>query len=172
MILNYIKDNNIIEHGEFKLSCGKTTDTYFNCKKLILDSKGLKIVIPPLLHRLGNIDAIGGLELGAVPLIGACLMYSSGLKGFVVRKKTKEYGTKNKIEGPVEKGMTCAIVEDVSNTGESMLQAVKAAQDHGMKVKCVASIINRQEGADELFELLGIPFHYLITKECLSLPVS
>lgn len=171
---DFVKKNNVIQQGNFELASGKTTDIYCNCKNITLDEEGLVRSIPELFKRIikdYKIDAIGGLELGAVPIIGAMLMHSAtyvpgpenSLKGFIVRKKPKDHGTKSLIEGPVEPGMKCAIVEDVTTTGDSILEAEYQATDFGMEVVVVATIVNRQEGADEKFKELGIPFIYLTT---------
>lgn len=93
-------------------------------------------------------DAIGGLTLGADPITGAVVALSD-IPGFIVRKKEKEHGTKQKIEGLLEPGWNVVIVEDVSTTGASALQAIEAVEALGAKIIKVISVVDREEGASE-----------------------
>lgn len=169
---NFIKENDIVQHGEFRLASGKKSDFYCDVKKLSLDSFGLLNAVPDLFRLLGKtaqFDAVGGLELGAVPLVGAILMYAglntqANLKGFIVRKNPKEHGTQKFIEGPVKPGMKVAVIEDVATSGGSAHLAYIRAKDFGLEPVIVGCVINRKEGADELFQSLGIPFVYLLDK--------
>lgn len=165
-LLEFIKANDVIQHGSFRLASGKESNIYVNCKKITLDAVGLNLAIPPLYDKLRSVadfDAVGGLTMGADPIVGAMLQHASTkLKGFLVRKEPKEHGTKQLIEGPVVPGMRVAIVEDVATTGMSAAKAMAAAADFGLTVVAVGSIINRKEGADELFASLGVPFVYLL----------
>ena len=106
--------------------------------------------------------------MGAVPLVSqvAMLSHSTGrsIPGFFVRKAVKDHGTQKLIDG-VQKGdlerKSVVILEDVTTTGESAMQAIKAAQDAGAKVELVLAIVDREEGAAEFFEKQGIPFKWL-----------
>ena len=166
-LIKSIKANNVINIGNFKLASGKQSNIMFDCKNLTLDSEGIKLASHELFQKLieYQFDCIGGLELGAIPIVTGLLAYCPyQLKGFIVRKQTKEHGTKKLIEGPVKPGMRCVIVEDVTTTGGSALKAWQVAQEFGMIPVVVASIINREEGATELFANLKIPFFSLLTK--------
>ena len=93
-------------------------------------------------------DAIGGLTLGADPITSAVVTLGN-VPGFIVRKKAKEHGTQQKIEGIIEKGFDVVIVEDVATTGASALQAIEAVEAFGAKVIKVISVVDREEGAAE-----------------------
>lgn len=172
---NFIKKNEIVQHGEFQLASGKKSDFYCDVKKLSLDAFGLLNAVPDLfllLKKTASFDAVGGLELGAVPLVGAILMYAGlhtegNLKGFIVRKKPKEHGTQKFIEGPVKPGMKVAIIEDVATSGGSAHLAFMRAKDFGLEPVVIGCVINRKEGADELFQSLSVPFVYLLDKTTL-----
>jgi len=167
--------------GTFQLSSGRTSNLYIDGKQLSLDAKALHHVCLHLYNQIekfqppepasqkDRIHAIGGLVLGAAPLVGG-LLYCYGLqgismKGFLVRKESKEHGTKNLIEGPIKPGMNVAIVEDTATTGESAHKAVREVMAFGCNVKCVVSIVDRSEGAVDLFKSLTIPYVYLLDRQ-------
>lgn len=177
-LMDFIRKNDIIQHEEVRLASGKISNIYCDAKKILLDSEGIYRSVPSffrLLSETTKFDAIGGIELGCVPLIGAILMhcasYAPGnhLRGFIVRKQRKEHGTQRIIEGPVQPGMEVAIIEDVVTTGSSAYQAYWTAKDFGLKPVLFGAIINRGEGASELLESTGLPFVYLLDKKQLVL---
>ena len=157
--------------GEITLASGRKSNFYFNLKPTMLDPEGAALLAQLSLEALAKekLDAIGGLEMGAVPISGAvaALSWISGkpLPNFFVRKKPKEHGAKLLVEGLTKgeslTGKTVAIVEDVTTTGESALKAAQAAQESGAKVGLVLTIVDRQEGASETFSKAGLRFHAL-----------
>ncbi len=167
-LINYIKNNKIVQYGNFTLASGKQSNTYFDIKKLVLDSDGLQLCIPPLMNTLSKFDwmAVGGIELGAIPILSALLAHSkNNKKGFIVRKEPKDHGTKKYIEGPVEPGMKVAIVEDVATSGGSLKSAIERSRDFGLIPVVAAVILDREEGASELINSLRVPFVSVLTKE-------
>lgn len=161
--------------GEVTLASGRKSHFYFNLKPTMLDPEGAALLAQLSLEMLASeeLDAIGGLEMGAVPISGAvaAMSWISGrpLPNFFVRKKPKEHGAKLLVEGLTKgeslAGKTVAIVEDVTTTGESALKAANAAQESGAKVSLVLTIIDRQEGAAETFAKAGLRFHALFTAD-------
>jgi len=139
-----------VKIGEFTLSSGKKSNFYIDCRKVTLHPQGAKLIGKIILEKIKGlkVDAIGGLTLGADPITAAVITLSD-IPGFIVRKKTKEHGTQQKIEGIIEPGFNVVIVEDVATTGASALQAIKAVEDFGAKVVKVISIVDREEGATE-----------------------
>ena len=116
-----------------------------------------------------NLDYIGGLEMGAVPLAGA-IAQLSWLKGrplaaFFVRKKPKEHGAKLLVEGLAKdetlQGKRVVIVEDVTTTGGSAIKAVESVREAGGDVVLAFTMVDREEGAAETFKAAGIPFRAL-----------
>lgn len=161
--------------GEVTLASGRKSHFYFNLKPTMLDPEGAALLAQLSLEELAGekLDAIGGLEMGAVPISGAVAALSwicgKPLPNFFVRKKPKEHGAKLLVEGLTKgeslAGKTVAIVEDVTTTGESALKAANAAQESGAKVSLVLTIVDRQEGATETFAKAGLRFHALFTAD-------
>lgn len=139
-----------IKIGKFTLASGKTSDFYIDCRKVTLDPQGAKLIGTIILDKIKDlkVDAVGGLTLGADPITSAVVTIGD-IPGFIVRKKGKEHGTKQKIEGLIEIGWKVVIVEDVATSGSSALQAIKAAEEAGAKVIKVIAIVDREEGAAE-----------------------
>jgi orotate phosphoribosyltransferase len=111
--------------------------------------------------------AIGGLELGAVPLVSAvvCRSYPDyPIDGFVVRKSVKEHGTQKKIEGRFDPRAAIVILDDVTTSGGSTLDAVQAVRDSGGSIKSCVTIVDREEGAVERLKQEGLTLRALFTK--------
>lgn len=145
-----LRETGAVKTGEFVLSSGKKSNFYIDCRKVTLHPKGAKLIGKIILEKIKGlkVDAIGGLTLGADPITGAVVTLGD-LPGFIVRKKEKEHGTRQKIEGLIEPGWNVVIVEDVSTTGASALQAIEAVEAVGAKVVKVISVVDREEGAAE-----------------------
>lgn len=135
--------------GEFKLSSGGTSDYYIDCRATTLDARGAQLVGQVFLDEMRgqgwHADAIGGLTMGADPIVVAVAVMSGTLHGFLVRKGEKQHGTGQRIEGFREKGARVVIVDDVCTTGSSTVQAVEAARKFGFKVVGVMCLVERQE---------------------------
>ena len=115
-----------------------------------------------------EVTAVGGLTMGADPIVGATLALAASrgrgdLRGFLVRKEAKGHGTGRLVEGPIEGREVVAILDDVATTGGSSLQAVAAVEAMGATVACVVVVLDRLEGAAEAFADRGLPFHALTT---------
>jgi len=157
------------KRGKFKLSSGRESDFYLDAKHTTLVGEGSLLVAEILLDEVINahIDAIGGLTIGADPIIGSVLTLSAmkthPLRGFIVRKGVKEHGTQKLIEGPIKKGDRVIIVEDVMTTGASAYKAVKAVEDIQCKVVKVIPLVDRDEGGREFFQMKGYDCCPLIT---------
>lgn len=163
--------------GPFKLAAGGESDHYFNVKRLLLDPAGLMdvatLVAVRLMGRHGGVTCLGGPELGAVPLVGACLVawqsnYSAirPLNGFIVRKSAKGHGTRRRIEGDVPAGSRAALVEDVTTTAGSVLDAMDQVEAAGSRVEVVFVVVNRGgEPARRAVESRGAAFVPLFDSE-------
>ena len=157
--------------GEITLASDRTSDFYFNLKPTMLDAEGATLLADLTYETLKDdkLDYIGGLEMGAVPLAGA-IAQISWIKGhpiaaFFVRKQPKEHGARLAIEGLAKgeslRGKRVVIVEDVTTTGGSAMQAVEAVRAEGAEVALVLTMIDREEGANETFAAAGLPFRAL-----------
>ena len=135
--------------GEFKLSSGGTSDYYVDCRTTTLDARGAQLTGQVFLEEIREQewepDAIGGLTMGADPIVVAVAVTSGTLHGFLVRKAEKQHGTGQRIEGFRENGARVVIVDDVCTTGSSTVQAIEAAREFGFEVVGVMCLVERQE---------------------------
>ncbi|MFA6170056.1 MAG: orotate phosphoribosyltransferase [Candidatus Margulisiibacteriota bacterium] len=139
-----------VKTGDFVLASGKKSNLYIDCRRITLHPQGAKLIGRIILEKIKGlrVDAIGGLTLGADPIASSVVMLSD-IPGFIVRKKEKEHGTKQKIEGHLQPGWKVVVVEDVSTSGGSALQAIEAVEAAGASVLKVISVVDREEGAAE-----------------------
>jgi len=157
--------------GRVVLASGKESDYYFDMKPAMLDPDGAELMADLILEQLQGVtaDAVGGLEMGAVPLIAPVAMkspaYGRYLPGFFVRKAVKDHGTQKRVDGNDIAGKSVVILEDVTTTGGSAMEAVKVVEAAGAKVTLVISILDRGEGAAALYAEAGVPFKSLFTAE-------
>ncbi len=157
--------------GRVVLASGRESDYYFDTKPTMLHPEGAALLAELILHEIAEVqaDCVGGIEMGAVPLIAPVAIKSleagKPLAGFFVRKAPKDHGTKQRIEGLDIAGKTAIILEDVTTTGGSAMQAVEVVKAAGGKVALVLSILDRGEGAAELYAKAGIPFRSLFRAE-------
>src|SRR5208283_3233012 len=135
--------------GEFKLSSGGTSDYYIDCRTTTLDARGAQLVGEVFLDEMRgqgwHADAIGGLTLGADPIVVAVAVTSGTLHGFLVRKAEKQHGTGQRIKGFREKGARVVIVDDVCTTGASTVQGIEAAREFGFKVAGAMCLVERED---------------------------
>jgi orotate phosphoribosyltransferase len=135
--------------GEFKLSSGGTSDYYIDCRTTTLDARGAQLVGQVFLDEMRSqgwhADAIGGLTLGADPIVVAVAVTSGTLNGFLVRKAEKQHGTGQRIEGFREKDAPVVIVDDVCTTGSSTVQGIEAAREFGFKVVGAMCLVERED---------------------------
>jgi orotate phosphoribosyltransferase len=155
---------------EFRLASGKTSNLFFDLKKTVLDPEGSNLVADAVLDLLKDDrpDFIGGLEMGAVPVVQAICTKSfpeHPIRGFFVRKELKGHGTDQSIEGHIRDGARVVILEDVTTTGGSALKAVAAVEGRGCRVDKVITIVDRLEGARENLAQRGITLVALFTRD-------
>jgi orotate phosphoribosyltransferase len=151
--------------GDFTLASGKKSTFYFDSKRTTLLADGAWLTAREILrlireHRI-EADAIGGLTLGADPIVCpvAALSHAEGpkLRAFIVRKEAKEHGTGRQIEGNLPKGSRVIIVDDVVTTAGSTMKAIEAAEGEGHTVVAVICLVDREEGGAA--KLAKYPFY-------------
>ena len=158
-----------------KLASGRVSDFYFNMKPTMLHPKGGELIAQLILAAIADDEAelVGGLEMGAVPIATAVSVVSCGkeksVAAFFVRKQAKEHGTQSLVEG-LPKGETLAgrkvvVVEDVTTTGGSALQAVQVIRAEGGTVVRVVTVVDRLEGAAAAFKAANLSFTALLTRD-------
>ncbi|PYV15510.1 MAG: orotate phosphoribosyltransferase [Acidobacteria bacterium] len=147
-----------VRWGRVKLSSGQESDFYFDCKRTTLDPEGSVLTAKTILDLLDekkiSADAIGGLTLGADPIVAsvAAVSFYAGkpLQAFIIRKERKTHGMQKQIEGPMlERGSKVVIVDEVCTTGKSTMEAVEIAEREGLEVTAVVSLVDREEGGSE-----------------------
>ena len=135
--------------GEFKLSSGGTSDYYVDCRTTTLDARGAQLTgqvfLEEIRSRGWNAQAIGGLTMGADPIVVAVAVTSGTLHGFLVRKSEKQHGMTQRIEGFRKKSARIVIVDDVCTTGSSTVQAIEAAREFGFEIVGVMCLVEREE---------------------------
>jgi orotate phosphoribosyltransferase len=157
--------------GNFTLASGRTSHYYIDGRRVTLSAEGAALIGAGVLDQLADrpdIAAVGGLTIGADPIVGAALALAVGRGftkwcGFLVRKEPKAHGTGKLVEGPLEPGSTVAIVDDVATTGGSSFQAIAAVEALGCTVARVVVVLDRLEGAAEAFATRGLDFRSLLT---------
>ena len=155
--------------GKFTLSSGRESNLYFNMKPTMMSPRGAELAARAFLGIVARLrpEYVGGLEMGAVPVIGSMAALSSAerkpVKTLFVRKKPKSHGTKDLIEGlgPNEAltGKGVLIVDDVATSGGSIVFAVQAVREAGGLVEHAACLVNRGEGAEDLLMEHGVKLH-------------
>lgn len=144
-----------VSFGRFTLASGKESTFYINSKKVIFNSEAVWLLGDVLWHLTRDLDiqAIGGLEVGAIPMATAAVQRyhqeSRTLEGFYVRKQAKAHGSQERIEGLVKPGWRVAMVDDVFTQGNSVQQAITEVEAAGAVVAAVICIVDRLEGARE-----------------------
>lgn len=145
--------NRAVSFGTFTLASGKTSNYYINSKKVLFHSEAIALLGELLFEATQdlNIQAIGGLEVGAIPMAtAACLSYHQHgreIEGFFVRKEVKGHGSKQRVEGQVKSGDRVAVIDDVLTTGGSVIQAIEEIEKIGASVSRVVCIVDRLQGA-------------------------
>jgi orotate phosphoribosyltransferase len=161
-LLQLLKERSFQSGGEFRLASGDLSDYYIDGKMTEVFSAGAHLIGEVLYERTTNldIDAIGGLEVGAVPLTTAAVisyhLRGRQMEGFWVRDSVKSHGTQKRIEGRLDRDSRVVIVDDVITRGSSVVKAVEAVRAIGCEVVQVLAIVDRLRGAEELFRQYGI----------------
>jgi len=161
--------------GRIKLVSGRESDFYFDLRPTALHPAGATYIgemIADALEGLG-VDYVGGLEMGAVPIATAAAVAGHrrgrAIGAFFVRKKPKEHGERKLIEGLTKgeslRGKNVVVVEDVTTTGGSAIQAAEAVTAEGANVVLVLTIVDRLEGATDTFAAARLPFRALFTAD-------
>ena len=166
--------------GKVKLSSGKESDFYIDGKQTTLDAEGAylcgKLLYDLICSSEVKIGAVGGMTLGADPLVTAVSIVSylegESLPAFIVRKEPKSHGTENYIEGKenLPAGARVALLEDVVTTGGTLLQVIDRVKSQGFEVGLVATIVDRQEGGSEALAAQGYKLFAVFSREELLAP--
>lgn len=163
-LIEYISSEAVF-HGDFTLTSGKKATYYIDLRKVSLDHRVAPLigqVMVDLISSVQNVDAVGGLTMGADP-IAAAVLHQGVARGlaydaFVVRKEPKDHGRGKQVEGPDLSGKRVIVLEDTSTTGGSPLKAIEALKKVGAEIAAVAVVVDRATGAREVIEGAGYPY--------------
>jgi orotate phosphoribosyltransferase len=150
------------KRGTFQLASGGTSTYYIDGKMSEVFSEGAHLIGEVLYERTKDlsIDAIGGLEVGAVPLSTAAVIayhhHGRVMEGFWVRDKVKAHGTQKLVEGNLKPGARVVILDDVITKGGSSLKAIEGVRALNCEIVLVLALVDRLQGAAELFRENGI----------------
>jgi orotate phosphoribosyltransferase len=163
-LIEYIS-NDAVFHGDFTLTSGKKATYYVDLRKVSLDHRVAPLigqVMVDLIAGVPDVDAVGGLTMGADPIATAVLHQGAarglGYDAFVVRKEPKDHGRGKQVEGPDLAGKRVVVLEDTSTTGGSPLAAIEALTQVGAEIAAVAVVVDRDTGARERIEAAGYPY--------------
>jgi orotate phosphoribosyltransferase len=154
--------------GKFTLASGRESDLYLNLKPTMMDPRGARLCAEAFLARVPpGTDYVGGIEMGAVPVIASLAAVSdiagTPVKTFFVRKAPKDHGTREVVEGLAAgetlDGKRVLVTDDVATTGGSVIKAIEAARAAGAIVTDALVIVDRQEGGTESLAALGVTLH-------------
>ncbi len=159
------------QEGEYTLSSGEKSNFYFDAKTVFMSSAGASLIGEVLYEKTKGLDiqAIGGLEVGAIPLTTAAIfayhLHARPMDGFFVRNEAKKHGTRKIIEGRLQSGSKVVIVDDVATKGGSIMKAVEAVRKAECSPVLITVLVDRLEGAAGLFAKEEIPFQPIFTIE-------
>jgi orotate phosphoribosyltransferase len=165
-LIDALREADAVKFGEFELSHGGTSEYYVDKYVFETDPDCLEQIAEAFAERLAELGAadtkLAGVALGAVPLVAATAV-ETATPYVIVRKKAKEYGTGNQIEGEFEEGEEVIVLEDIATTGQSAVDAVEALRDAGAVVDRVMVVVDREEGARENLAEHDIELQSLVT---------
>jgi orotate phosphoribosyltransferase len=165
-----------LKFGHFTLASGRTSTYYIDGRLTSFDPAGAALIAEAVLKEIEGlpVDAVGGMDMGATPIVGAvaCRSHYIGrpLPTFVVRKEVKSHGTQKKIEGPLPPGpCKVVIIDDVVTSGDSIIKAIDAAEAQGCEILLAISVLDRNAGATETLAKRGIAYRPLVTLKDLGI---
>ena len=161
-LIGLLIDAQAVRFGEFTLTSGATSDVYVDVKRAWTDPRRLELLARALAARVGRAERLAGMELGAVPLVVAVAL-RTGLSYVILRKATKEHGTKQAYEGEVPAGARFLLIEDVSTTGGSTLRSVEVVRAAGGLVERALVVVDRESGARDHLAAAGVKLEPLVT---------
>jgi orotate phosphoribosyltransferase len=160
--------------GTFRLTSGKESDFYIDCKQTTLSAEGAylcgKLLYNRILQSGTSISGVGGMTMGADPLVTAVSVVSfiegKPIPAFIIRKEAKGHGTGSWIEGKsnIPLGSKVALVEDVVTTGGTLIKAIERTEEEGYKVAQVLTIVDREEGGEKALSNAGYELSSLFTR--------
>ena len=172
-LLSIISRASLVRGREFRLTSGGSSNFFIDLKKTMLDPEGASLLADLLFDKIKteNVDCIGGMETGAIPIVTVVCMRSwpdKPIKGFFIRREAKGHGTDQRVDGLLDQGSRVILFEDVTTTGSSLMRAVEQARLFQCTILKAITVVDRLEGAEENFRQAGITFEALFTRRDFS----
>jgi len=172
-LLAIISRASLLQGREFRLTSGRSSNFFIDLKKTMFDPEGASLLADLLFDKIKaeDVDCIGGMEAGAIPIVATLCMRSwpdKPIKGFFIRKEAKGHGTDQRIDGLLERGSRVILFEDVTTTGGSAMRAADQTRQFQCTIVKVISVVDRLEGAEDNFRNAGIQFEALFTRRDFS----
>ncbi|HEV2428908.1 MAG TPA: orotate phosphoribosyltransferase [Thermoplasmata archaeon] len=161
-LLRMLKESGAVRFGRFTLASGRTSEVYVDIKLAWTEPARLALLGRLLSERVGGVDRLAGVELGAVPLLAATSL-AARLPFSVIRRAAKAHGTHQRIEGEIPEGSLVLLIEDVTTSGGSVSEAVEVLRNAGGRVDRVLVVVDREEGARDRLASLGVRLESLAT---------
>jgi len=163
-----LKEAGALQFGTFTLASGKTSSYYVDIKKAVTRPDLLRTIAEGIAPHARDADRIAGVELGAIP-IAAAVSLASDKPYVMVRKTSKEHGTKHEFEGELNRGDRVLFLEDVVTTGGTLRGAIERLRGHGAVIEDCVCVVDREEGGKMLLAEIGVRLHALLSaKDLLS----
>lgn len=151
-IADMLRKAGAVTFGDFILASGAHSTYYIDVKNAITDPSILKVIGEVIAKRI-SCEVVAGVAVGGIPLAVAT-SFSLGIPYAIVRSDVKSHGKSSPIIGDV-KGKKVVLVEDVTTSGGSALKAVKALRQEGASIDIVVTVVDRDEGAEQLLMTAG-----------------
>ena len=170
-LLEIIKANSLLTGSQFTLASGQRSNFFFDMKKTMFLPEGASLAADLIFELMAadtDVEAVGGLEIGAIPIAVAVAARSwptRPINAFFVRKAAKDHGAINLIDGQFRPGSKVILFEDVTTTGGSVMKAVRAVRDQGCAVRKIITIVDRDEGATANLAKEGLQLVPVFTME-------
>jgi orotate phosphoribosyltransferase len=157
-----LKEAGALQFGTFTLASGRTSSYYVDIKRAVTRPDLLRMIAEGMAPFARDADRIAGVELGAVP-IAAAVSLASGKPYLMVRKASKEHGTKHEFEGELNRGDRVLFVEDVVTTGGTLRAAIERLRGHGGVIDDCVCVVDREEGGKMLLAEISVRLHALLS---------
>jgi orotate phosphoribosyltransferase len=157
-----LKAAGALQFGTFTLASGRTSPYYVDIKRAVTRPDLLRMIAEGIVPFVRDAERIAGVELGAVP-IAAAVSLATGKPYIMVRKASKEHGTKHEFEGELNRGDHVLFVEDVVTTGGTLRAAIERLRGHGAVIDDCVCVVDREEGGKMLLAEISVRLHALLS---------
>jgi orotate phosphoribosyltransferase len=161
-LIRLLRDSEAVRFGEFTLTSGQKSDVYVDIKRVWTRPERLRPLAEAFASRVGDAEVLAGVELGAVPLVVATAL-ATGLPYVVIRKAARDHGMRRRFEGELPPGSRALLLEDVTTTGGSLVEAVAVLREAGARIDRAVAVVDREAGASGRLADAGVRLEALVT---------